>query len=287
MAAVLLGLSCSFSYSETTYGVTNNAAANGLSWNMGEILPSQLGLVVNGVIYNYTVQKEVEDPFIVHVQNENSAGDGYVFRETDDWSGVPGARINKLIGLNNVPALSFGEGSIETEGIGSIVDPRVVYTYKVDECYNPLSDPSCPGYLNALYAWLKEKGFFNGELQPEDPFYDEWVQASLKRELKDLEEDELTRREDEENEEEDEQIKALNVDVTIDKLVNGADQSAMIAQMSTIPNFESYYAVNIQGGVYNDTVVLQDSTLSDNARAMRSLASDETHTKMIRSQYEN
>ena len=278
-------LFCSYSYSETfTTGVTGNAAANGLNWDMNNVFPSQGGLVVNGVIYTYNVEKEVEDPLKVHVQNENAQGEGYIFRETDDWSGLPGTRINKLVGLDNVPQEYFGAGSIETEGVGNVSDASVVYTYKLDECYIPLSDPSCPGYLNALYDWLKENGFLDRELQPGDPFYDEWVQASLNRKV-DLEYEE-EKAEIEEKEEEDPGIRALNQNVTIDKFVNGADQNALISQMAMIQNFESYYNVNIQGGVYNDTVVLQDSTLPDNGRAMRSLASDETHRDMVRSQYD-
>lgn len=278
---------CSYSYSETfTTGVSGNAAANGLSWNMGEVFPSQGGLVVNGVIYTYRVEKEVEDPLKVHVQNENALGEGYIFRETDDWSGLPGTRINKLVRLDNIPQQYFGDGSIETEGIGSVSDPSVVYTYKIDECYNPLSDPSCPGYMNALYAWLKENGFLDRELQPGDPFYDEWVQAALNRKTNLEDEEEKAELKEEENEDEDPGIKALNQNVTIEKFVNGADQNAMIAQMSMIPNFESYYNVNIQGGVYNETIVLQDSTLPDNGRAMSSLASDAKHNDMVRSQYD-
>ena len=252
---------------------------------MGNVLPPDAGLVVNGVIYNYTVEKETQDPFKVNIQNENVDGTDYIFKETDDWSGLPGSTINKLIGLDNVPGSAFGDGSIETEGTGEVTNPRVVYTYKVDQCFIPLSDPSCPGYDDALYDWLKEKGFLDNEPDPKDPFYDEWVQASLQKET--LDEEEKPKQDEEEKEDEDKQIKALNVDVTIDKLVNGADQNALINQMANIPYFENYYDVTIQGGVYNETVVLQDSTLPDNARAMRSLASDGTHKEMVRSQYEN
>lgn len=282
---MLSALSYSYSYSETTYGVTSNAAGDGLNWDMGNVLPPDAGLVVNGVIYNYTVEKETQDPFKVNIQNENVDGTDYIFKETDDWSGLPGSTINKLIGLDNVPGSAFGDGSIETEGTGEVTNPRVVYTYKVDQCFIPLSDPSCPGYDDALYDWLKEKGFLDNEPDPKDPFYDEWVQASLQKET--LDEEEKPKQDEEEKEDEDKQIKALNVDVTIDKLVNGADQNALINQMATIPYFENYYDVTIQGGVYNETVVLQDSTLPDNARAMRSLASDGTHKEMVRSQYEN
>ena len=252
---------------------------------MNNVLPPQGGLVVNGVIYNYTVDKEVNDPLKVHVQNENVTGDGYIFRETDDWSGLPGNTINKIVGIENIPKEYFGNGSIETEGIGSVSDPSVVYTYRYDECFVVLSNPKCPGYLQALYEWLKENGLLGEDLLPGDPFYDEWVQANLNRETIDDYEDEKI--ETEEKEEDDPGITALNANVNIKGFVDGAKQQAMILQMSTIPNFENYYTVIIQGGVYNDTVIMQDSKLPDNGRAMRSLASDATHRQMVRSQYDD
>ena len=254
---------------------------------MNNVLPPQAGLVVNGVVYNYTVDKNTGDPLLVHIQNENAAGEGYIFRETDDWSGKPGSTINKFIRIENIGREYFGNGSIETEGVGSVSDARVAYTYKFNECYIPLSNPDCPGYQDALYDWLKENGLLDNPPQPGDPYYDEYVQASLNRETKEETEDEKNAREKEQNKEEEEDpIEALNQNIDVGAFVNGAEQAAMITQMSTTPQFDSYYNVAIQGGIYNEDIVLQDSTLPDNPRAMRSLASDATHKSMVRSQYE-
>jgi len=50
---------------------------------------------------------------------------------------------------------------------------------------------------------------------------------------------------------------------------------------------ENYYTVTIQGGEYVDAVILEDTIIQDNRRAMKSLASDAKHNTMVRSQYEN
>lgn len=248
---------------------------------MNDVLPGQAGLVVNGVIYNYTVTKNKEDDLLVHIQNESldpEAGQ-YIFRSTDDWSGRYGATINKFVGVNNIPATSFGNGSIEKEGIGDISNPSVAYSYKFNECYYPLTNPECPGYIQALYDWLKENGLLDAPPNPGDPYYDEWVQATLNRET--FKEEEIR-----DKEEKDKDIQKLNHNASIEKLASKAQQNNMIDAMANVPGFDSYYNVAIQGGVYNDALDLKDSTLPDNKRAMRSLASDKTHRQMVRSQYE-
>jgi hypothetical protein len=250
---------------------------------MGDVLPSQTGLSVNGLIYQYTTEKDPNADMKVHIQNENALGEGYILKYTDDWSGVPGNTINKVITFPDIQAESIGQGSIEVEGEGTVLDPTVVYAYKFDECSIPLADPSCPGYFDARYQWLKDNGLLEG-LSPDDPYYDEWVQMTLDREAN-LEEDEEDVKEEEEEEEE--EINKLNGSASISALADTAQQASIMEALSTIPNFENYYAVDIQGGVYQDTLTLQDAKLPDNARAMKSLAEDNTHRSMIRSQYEN
>jgi hypothetical protein len=51
----------SYCYSESIqpyFGTTPNAAAGGNTWIMNNVLPTPPGLDINGVIYNYTIQKE-------------------------------------------------------------------------------------------------------------------------------------------------------------------------------------------------------------------------------------
>jgi len=279
--AVLFSASCS--YSNWTYGTTGNAAANGSSWGMPDLFPEANNLSVNGVYYQYTPIKNTEDDMKVHVQNEDAVNGGYIFRETDDWSGRPGGTpINKVIGVPNVPQEYWGDGSIEVEGTGSVVDASVVYSYKFDDsCITALSDPSCPGYNDALLSTLK--GIPTAEAY--DAMDDDNVKNALssKTELKDDDTDEVS--EDEEEEE-----------IDIENLLSEIDNSIMAAQtvaqnhlmkaMTLSVNVQSYYDKKIQGGVYKETISLKDKHLPDNKRGKRlGLAQQVLHDEMVSSQY--
>jgi len=252
---------------------------------MSNVLPAQAGLTVNGVIYVYTVEKDPNSDFVVTVRNKDALGPGYIFESEDDWSQRPGTTLNRLVGVENIPGIRWGDGEIHTEGEGDILNPKVAYTYRYDQCYNPLTDPSCPGYMEALLAWLKENGLLDNPPMPGDPYYDEWVQATLNRDQEEGEEAEEGKSNEEMDEEGDDTIKALNANIDIDGFIAGDRQNEMMASMSSV-NLDSYYAQAVPGGSYNDTVILQDSTLPDNARAVRSLASDSVHRSMVRSQYD-
>ena len=104
------------------------------------------GMDISGVLYNYKVVKDVEDDFVVTVQNKD-AEDGYIFQDTEDWSGKHGMRIQKVIPLPYTPIEKFGDGSIETTGTGTIEDATVIYMYRWDECRNPQNNENCPGYV--------------------------------------------------------------------------------------------------------------------------------------------
>ena len=96
---VLLAYS-SYSCSEIVYGQGRTEAYN---WVMQNILPQQAGLTVGNVIYRYTAVKNAEDDMLVHVQNEDALGNGYIFRETDDWSGLEGNKIYKVVPTGGIP----------------------------------------------------------------------------------------------------------------------------------------------------------------------------------------
>jgi hypothetical protein len=288
LVAVSLAFSCSYCYSEEIAGTTTNAAANGVIWNMDNVLPPQAGLVVNNMFYRYTTDKNPSDPFTVTIQNEHLTEDGYVIQETDDWSGLPPGTIVKRVDLPNIPREIIGEGSISTTGKGEVLNPNVVYSYKYDPCYVVIQNPECPGYNDALYAWLLENGFLDNPPSPGDPFYDEWVQASLNRETEPDQESDEEREEREKMEEDakkDKSIEKLNQGITIDGLVDGQNQNDLINAMSTIPNFDTYTTATIQGGVYEETITLDGGELNDNTRALNNLAQDSVHRDMVRSQY--
>ena len=249
---------------------------------MQEVLPAPEGLMINGMLYQYTIKKDPADQAKVHVQNENPIDGGYIIRETDDWSNLPGNTINKLIRFSDIPMQYFGNGSIELEGKGEIENPTVVYSYKLDPCFIPLTDPSCPGYIQALYAWMKENGLLPDDATIDDPYFNEFVQAALEQEVTLDDEEAKT----EEEKEEDEQIEKLNAGASIEALADPAAQAAIMQAMAAIPNFETYYEVTIQGGIYEDVLVLEDTELPDNTSAMRNLAQDTLHRSMVRSQYD-
>jgi len=292
LAAVLLLASSSFCYSDTTYGVTGNAAGAGLSWGMGTILPDAsspyVTLQIHGLTYRYKMVKDPESDAVVYVRNEDAIDGGYVFEQKDDWSGNPGGNIQKYFRFPYSDSTRWGKGSIDVEGDGVVEDPSVTYNYKmeVDELLmrcslSPLSDPSCPGFQDALLDYLNNMG----DLSPDDPFYNEWVQANMS--LNDKEDEQ---EQEEQTKEPEEKLsnfeKKLGGENSISDLVDLEKQNRMLAALAQIPKIESYYILDIPGGEYNDAVVLEDTILPDNPRAMRNLASDANHRKMVRSQYD-
>jgi len=150
LLGVLVGFYPYYCYSDNIapyYGTTGNAAQGGHSWSMKDILPAPPGLDINGVFYRYTANKNPEDDMKVHVQNKNANGTGYIFRDTEDWSASPGGiEVRKVIGIGDIPREAWGDGSIEVEGTGTVDNASVIYSYKVDPCYDPQFSPSCPGY---------------------------------------------------------------------------------------------------------------------------------------------
>lgn len=276
-----LALQPSYSYSEVEYGTTNNAAATSLDWVMRNVLPDVGNLEINGVYYQYTPNKVTADDMKVHVQNENIDGTGYIFRETDDWSGLPGGfPINKVIGVDNIPKALWGDGSIEVEGTGTVTDASVVYSYKFDDsCVSPLSDPSCPGYNDALNSALANIV----EPVAYDVMGDENVKDVLnnKTEVKEEEDDEN------DEQEEEERLEKVLSEIDIDLLdANTIAQNHLMQALSLTANITPYYDLKIQGGTYKETTVLKDSTLPDNKKGARvGLAQQLLHNEMVEMQY--
>ena len=295
---VLVGLCwASSSYSDSIapyHGQTGNAAANGYYWTMDGVLPSGVpGLDINAVIYNYTINKEAEDGVTVHIQNENANGTGYIFRETDEWKpgSLGGTEINKAVPvIPGIPRQAWGDGSIEVEGNGSVEDANVVYNYRVDPCYDPQFDPSCPGYqvqvpdipeveLTSLY----------------DATTDENIDLDRNVDLDQIESDEEdTKTEEELAEEEAEEEKDRKE--RLEKALAEADNSAMFAQalaaaqildsINAATNMNSYYASSIPGGVYQESITLPDKDIPENPNGLRNgLAQQLLHERMVDMQY--
>ena len=290
---LMAGLVClpSYSYSDSItpyYGTTPNAAINGHTWDMNTVLPTPPGLDINGVIYSYTPNKNTEDDMKVHVQNEKVGG-GYIFRETDDWSGAQGGiEIRKVVPvIPQLPRELWGDGSIEVEGTGTVEDASVVYSYRVDHCYNPQFDPNCPGYE----APTPPEPEIVDPTTLYDATEDEAVKiATTETEIEYKDEDKKNT-EDEDNDEEKEEMRLEAALSAIDNSALFAEafaQSQILASMNLAISMNNYYAASIPGGVYKETVVLKDKKIEDNKKGLRNgLAQQLLHEKMIDMQYNN
>lgn len=281
MLAVLLACSASYSSSDDVYGSTSNAAAFGLNWVMTNVLPQQAGLTVGNVVYRYTAVKDIDADMLVHVQNENALGDGYIFRETDDWSGLEGNTIYKAIPVGRIGIEYWGDGSIEIEGEGSVIDPSVIYTYQYDTCFDPQTSPDCPDY----------KVPYNLEdiipvVEYNDPLQDELVRLEMEKKAE---------QEDKEQEEYDRKKRTDKIKVNLEKMLGGLNSSVLsdAAQLQEQALFSMNfipvtYKTALNGGVYNDVLAFKDKELQDNKKARRvTFAQQLLHDEMVQQQYDN
>ena len=257
---------------------------------MPDVLPDPPGLDIDTVIYNYTIRKQTDDQVDVYVGNENADGTGYIFREHDEWrpGSLDGTEINKVVGVGGIHRDLWGDGFIDVEGNGSVEDPNVIYTYRVDPCYDPQFDPNCPGYkvpvpdipevdLTDLYDPLA-----NGDAElaqySDDELYEDEEGKSDEDKEKEKEEEEKDSKE------------------RLEKALAAADNSAMFAQalaqgqllqsINQATNMDSYYAQSIDGGTYRESIQLTDTQLPDNRRGLRNnLAQQRLHQQMVEEQY--
>jgi hypothetical protein len=279
--ALLLALWPSYSQCEPyTYGTTGNAAGTSLNWTMANVLPEGIGLDVNGLIYKYSTVKNPEDDMLVHVGNLNANGDGYTFKETDDWSGVPSNTIAKSFALPNIPSAHWGNGSIEVEGTGEVKDAIVIYSYRLDKCFDPQADPSCAGYRQPVPPVI-EYEIYNA-LDDNAVLDNIDVKADV-----DYDEDEANRDEDEEKEEQTRIELGLAQAENALTLTLDQGQSQIINAMNSSTNIDTYYNSKINGGIYKDTVVLNGGNLPDNKKGLRNnLAQQLLHNQLVDLQYD-
>ena len=261
-----------------SYGTTGNAASTALSWSMSSVLPDIPGIDINGLLYKYTTVKDPDADMKVHISNKNVDTDGYIFRETDDWSGVPGNTIVKSFPLSNIPAPQWGSGSIEVEGEGSVEDAVVIYSFRVDECYDEQSNPACPGYVKPVpvvpvvevYDVLEDDDAMSA-IEADEFQYDEDGELILSEE----EEEEETRIE-----------MGLTASANALTLFKAQGQDDIIMAINQQTNLTMYYNASINGGVYADAPGLADSEIADNKKALRNnLAQQLLHEKMVDMQY--
>lgn len=249
---------------------------------MTNVLPQQTGLQVNGVVYRYTTIKNVQDPMIVNIQNLNAQGPGFIFRNSDNWSGLPGNTIQRSVPVANIPIQFWGNGSIDVEGIGEVTNASVIYTYQFDPCFDPQSSPSCPGYKFPVEFTITTSEVY-------DPLDDEFVRQQLDRRVAFDEEDEKDRqrrRMSTDSRKRDRLEIALGAIGSALMTAEAEAKAADFFALAEIP--QNYTVLDIPGGVYNDAVRLSDARLPDNARALRqNWAQQLLHDQMVNLQYEN
>lgn len=268
-----------YSYSSYNYGSTNNAIPNtGLTWDMNDVLPNEHNLSVNGVFYTYKPIKNEQDPMLVHVQNKNPNG-GYTFRNTDNWTGkLGGIPIVKTIALEYMPKEVWGDGSIEVEGVGSVTDARVVYSYRYEDgCKNPLDNPTCPGYTDAVKDLIQEP--------PTTTIYNALEDDSISQEKSEVDYEE-EEQEQEDVKEDSDLERAMAISEEALELGNNVIQNQLLKVMNNSVQMNNYYMKALDGGTYRETVVLKDSKLPDNKyQAILNLSEDIKHNKMVNLQY--
>jgi len=251
---------------------------------MQNVLPSITGLTVDGVIYQYSATKNAQDPMTVTIQNRNALGAGYVFRNQDDWTGLRGNTITKVVPVDNIPGNRWGDGEISIEGKGSVSDTTVFYKYRYDTCVNPLSSPSCPGYAEAMLKSLMLK-----DVEVIDPLTEEMkrnatenravclpyqifcISSDNKQEVNSIKSKDDARRK------------------TDSKSILSLEDTPIYTNfemLNNIPGFQ-LYSVSIPGGVYKETLSYPDKILPDNRRARSlGLAQERLHETMVNSQYD-
>lgn len=257
---------------------------------MPDVLPEPPGLDINAVIYNYTIRKATEDQVDVYVGNENATGTGYIFREHDEWrvGSLDGTEINKVIGVGGIHRDLWGDGSIDVVGPGSVENARVVYTYKIEPCYDPQFDPNCPGYVTPVPD-IPEIDLTDLY----DATQDENIDLDRKTEIVEAQNEENLDENERKKKEEEEELKRK---YRLEKAMSATDaaalfaESQMIKQMNELANMAAnvngYYTKSIPGGTYQESIQLADKQLPDNRRGLRNnLAQQRLHQQMVDQQY--
>lgn len=263
---------------------------------MGSVFPSPPGLYVQNVLYSYTMIKEDGEAVTVYVQNELAGGNGYVFRDREDWSPTAqsGQEVRKVLPVGNLHRDLWGDGSIEVVGNGQVEDPSVIYTYRVDPCYNPQFDPNCPGYevpyveppkIDYDLYDVTEDQFVNLDRSFCKPGETDG-ECLTRLEEEELSEEEIAENESEEDKDREERLeKALAEAGRAELFALAFTQSQLKDSLNA--NLNSYYAKGIPGGEYRDSRVLVDTQLPENQNGLRNgLAQQLLHQQMVDMQYE-
>ena len=251
---------------------------------MNNLLPSQTGLTVEGIFHRYTLTKDATKDSTVSITNKKIGGNGYIYEYTDNWNKIPGGTKVSYDAVPSTLGNFFGDGEIKVKGDGSLSDVTVLYHYKFDPCHTPLTDPTCPGFKDAFYQYLLDNNLMNQEPNINDPYYDEWLKLQQEQQAEAIELEEIKTEEEEESEELSvEEI--LSVAGAAEEIADPLQQLNMMQKIAAIGKLELYYDAVIDGGVYEDNLIIEGGTFADNDRGLRNFTQDSVHRSIVRSQY--
>ena len=253
---------------------------------MANILPSQTGLTIEAIYHEYRITKPEDADATVNIKNEYANGTGYIYTHSDNWDGIAGNTKKRYDPIASSLGMLWGDGSISVDGTGTLSDVNVLYHYKFDPCAIALSDPSCKGYEDALLKYLMDNNLINNNPSVDDPYYSDVVQFQLDQKIE-QEEFELAEAQLEEEAKEETSLEdTLSVtDGAASIIDDPAKQLKMLQEMSGVAKIATYYQISIDGGMYEDTIVLDDGDLKDNWKALKHLNQNSVHKKMVREQY--
>jgi hypothetical protein len=220
---------------------------------MQNILPAETGLVVNGIAWRYSVDKNAADPFFVNIE-QNSVAGANLFTFTDNWTGLPGNNITRGAPLNLLGE-NMASGALTTDGTGTVFNENIVYTYQYDSCAVPTL--GCPGFI------------------PPAPSVEvPSVDYSFEQVLRDQDQEDLERRQ------------MITKERAREAGSNAVAQATLAAQFFALDIVPASYYVALEGGDIQDSF-LPGKDISDNRQGRRmGFAQQRLHSEMVNAQYE-
>jgi len=305
---------CSSSYSET---ISDSVTTNDHVWNPQMLLPPSASMRVEGFVYGFTVSKPAEEALTTTLTTENNLTGGLLLEDFNDFGGIDESQYEAQVVIpNGIPREVWGPSSFEVNGNSERVsDFNATYFYSFDPCFdNMLSDPSCPGYMEAknaleaatvleesVYDPVQETIAATPEVEtvdvtsvtspisiatatepaPEPETESETAEEeSAEEEVKEETSEEKTNEETSDEESSDKEPAE-------ERSIEEVKAEAFFAQTAGADNVFDVYSYVMQGGVYPDAGGYDiSSNVPDNRRGLRmGLASQILHDRMVKLQY--
>lgn len=322
LAALVL---CSSSYSDT---ISDSVTTNDHVWNPQMLLPPSASMRVDGFVYGFSVSKPAEEALTTTLTTENNLTGGLLLEDFNDFGGISESQYEAQVVIpNGIPREVWGPSSFEINGNSERVsDFNATYFYSFDPCFdNMLSDPSCPGYMDAknaleaatvleesVYDPVQETIVATPEVETVDvasatsvisiatapepatetepePEPETVEEEPAEEEVKEETSEETTEEEtsEEKTNEENSDEESSDKEPAEERSVEEVKAEAFFAQTAGADNVFDVYSYVMQGGVYPDAGGYDiSSNVPDNRRGLRmGLASQILHDQMVKLQY--